>query len=231
MTHRTRDARAGQLAAILAAALVAAAPTGARARLDESGNPYLLSFTDDAARAAGIGPLRETPLPVGEAEIRIWTGFGIVSPDAVLRLRTDATGRIDGELLLHDDHDAEGEMNAAWFRSITDGRCARYLRNDTAQTCVARFGREPDWRRVLERLDAAQVRALPDESALPLPKSRVHDGMCIVVELREGERYRAYSYCNPGFRDEPEAANAVTIASIVGEVESRAMAPTRRPSH
>ena len=212
--------RSGLFGAALAAVLVVAAPTAAHARLDENGLPFLLSFTDDAARAAGFGLLREAPLPAGESEIRLWTGFGVLAPDSMLRLRTDAAGRVDGELLLHTAHDPDEEMDAAWFRSITDGQCTQYRRAEAAQTCVARFRHEPDWGQVLSKLDTAHVRDLPDESTLPLPKSRIHDGMCLVVEVREGARYRAYEYCNPGFRDEPEARDAAAIVSITGEVEA-----------
>jgi hypothetical protein len=93
-------------------------------------------------------------------------------------------------------------------------------------TCRADFTRSPDWRAVLERAEALGLWTLPDQWSLPYDGMQVTDGWSIVVELRDGSRYRAYHYNNPDARKpSPEAASAVAIRATLGAIDSLRKTP------
>ena len=56
------------------------------------------SSGDSVAIAAGLRPLRETSLPPGSREIRIWIGGGIWIPEDLYRIRIDAK-QVQGEFI------------------------------------------------------------------------------------------------------------------------------------
>src|SRR5215207_2569242 len=58
---------------------------------------YFRGF-DQAAKAAGFAPLRETTLRTGEREVRIWTQSELGEPKHLHRL-TERNGRSRGELV------------------------------------------------------------------------------------------------------------------------------------
>jgi hypothetical protein len=67
------------------------------------------------------------------------------------------------------------------------------------------------WSTVYAELVRNGVWTLPDERALHTPPPAVLDGVAVVVELRDGTQYRAYSYSNPSFNKAPEARRAEAI--------------------
>ena len=66
----------------------------------------------------------------------------------------------------------------------------------------------------------------PDPSALPPDHVVVLDGWTMVVELRDGERYRTYRYNNPESHTKwPSAAQAGEIARTLSGIDSLALPP------
>ena len=63
--------------------------------------------------------------------------------------------------------------------------------------CEATLPPNQTWAGVLEQLDTFDVGTLPDQSQLKPPGGIGFDGFTLVVEVRQGRRYRAYSYWSP----------------------------------
>ena len=193
-----------------------AAPTFAQ----HSERPFLLQFTSDTALTAGIGLLNNSPIPDNTTEVRIWIGFGVVVPEEMLRLRTDAQGATLGEVLVHFPSDLTymKAREAAAFRRDVMRRCNRLRKGKETDVCTATFKHAPDWSALYKELVKLGITTLPDESELPKSDRLVFDGVAIVVEVRQGSVYRAYEYSNPVFRSEPEAKAAAQIISTVSDV-------------
>ncbi len=182
--------------------------------------PYLLGTTDSAANTAGIGLLRESSIPPRSVEIRVWDGFGITTPDSMLRLDVDEKGVAHGEVLVHYDNDFDGwkPADAVAFERSIQKKCSNMRRGRYTVTCVGEFKKSPDWSSLYRRLDALGIATLPDESTLPKTDVVVHDGSCMVVEVRNDSGYRTYEYCNPHQRKGPEAEAADKIMREIGPI-------------
>lgn len=194
---------------------------------DQEDAPFLLQFTHDASDAAGIGELAETSLPVGQQEVRIWFGFGIFRVSHMLRLQVKPSGDVLGELLVHyrnDLSDMDSKDAKEFRRGILDG-CKDFREGKVEDVCTATFDHGPNWRSIYRELLKNGLLELPDESTLPEPAIEVSDGFAIVVELRDGPRYRAYEYSNPMFRSEPQAVSASKVMRIVGGIISDSNEP------
>ncbi len=111
----------------------------------------------------------------------------------------------------HDPDDNESE------RVMKECKSGLQRLRDVA-ICDAKLTRKVNWAAVYKNVERLGITTLPDESALPQPEYAVLDGASIVVEIATSEGYRAYSYSNPIFRNEPEAKAAAEIMRIVGEV-------------
>ena len=188
-----------------------------QAPASEMEHPVLLPFTDDAAMAAGIGLLKETPLAENSSEIRIWIGFGLVVPEKMLRFRRDSRGVVSGQVFVKFPSDL-GYMSsndAADLRREIMRNCRDLRKGKKSDVCTATFAHEPNWQSLYKKLVALGLTTLPDESTLPEPEFEGNDGIAMVVEIRNGAAYRAYEYSNPILRDGPEAAAAVKIISTV----------------
>lgn len=189
--------------------------------------PFLLQFTDDVATTAGIGVLKDTPLPEGHREIRVWLGFGIIVPEQMLRLQVTGSNRVSGQVLVHYPSDLSYMENdeATAFRKDVLSTCKNIRKGTEHDVCTSTFAQQPDWLRAYRKLLMLGIDKLPDESRLPTPDFVVTDGVAMVVEIRDGASYRAYEYSNPAFRKEPEAKAAVKIMHEVSDVFAMAYAP------
>ncbi|WP_376692950.1 hypothetical protein [Wenzhouxiangella sp. EGI_FJ10409] len=178
--------------------------------------PSLLSSTHQVVDAAGLERLEDQNLPAQESELRVWIGFGVGIPDHMLRLHANGDKDIRGEILAYFPS-ALAYMgdDAEHFRGEISQKCNNFRVGDDSEVCTASFDDEPGWDQIYHKLVDLGIRTLPDESELPDPKVRVHDGVAMVVELRTGSRYRAYQYANPGFRDQPEAQAAARIMRVI----------------
>ncbi len=182
--------------------------------------PFLLQFTNDVAAAANLGQLSRAPLANG-LEIRVWVGFGVVTPEHMLRLRVDGAGRISGQLWVYfpsdltyiEDIHERHRVRREWTHD-----CSNLKHGKKHDVCIALFKKVPDWASTYHTLTSLGIATLPDESDLPKQKSTVLDGVAMVVEIRSEHEYRAYAYSNPIFREGPEAKAAVSILDTVGEI-------------
>lgn len=194
-------------------------------KVDRDTKPFLLQFTHDAAKASGIGTLRDNAIPEGETELRIWVGFGLIQPDHLLRLRVDASGNVTGDVLAYFPRRLargylEGRMHtdarASWNRLVS--RCGVIHEGAVDDACFKKLSRAPDWRKVHRDLVEKGVETLPDQDELPPDGVDILDGVAMVVEVRKGAQYRAYEYSNPRLHAQPEAQAAAEILRLASTV-------------
>lgn len=205
------------LSALILGTAISAAPVTPRAAVQK---PFLLQFTEEVAETATLGQLSHTPVTDG-SEIRIWVGFGIVTPEHMLRLRVDRSGKVSGQLWVYfpsdltyiEDIHERHRIRREWTHD-----CSNLKHGKEHDVCIALFREAPDWTSTHRNLVSLGVTELPDESELPKPKSTVLDGVAMVVEVRDEHEYRGYAYSNPMFREGPEAKAAVSILDAVGEI-------------
>jgi hypothetical protein len=183
---------------------------------------YFESF-DEAARAAELAPLRETPLRAGEHEVRLWTQTEIAVPKQLFRI-TERGGRVRGELILYwrrapaglesDERPGETTHDLMLYRLC--GMCDEVTMATMAAACRTRFRREPSWGNALREAESLGLWTVPDPSTLPRDNIMSLDGWTMVVELRDGPRYRTYRYHNPGSHPQwPSDSQAVKIAAVL----------------
>lgn len=218
-----RDGATKARVVLLAAAVGAALPgcAGRNSLLGEGPPyqlPFLLRFTDSAARSMGLPLLRESALPESVKEVRVWTGFGTVQPDFMLRFQITADGPLTGTLLAYAIRDPSDEKYDRWIGAVLGAMCSSVRSDVGLASCAADASREIRWKAVYRNLVADELWNLPDESELPKPKYTMSDGSGIVVELRDGRGYRAYEYLNPGMREGLAARRAVRLQEIAGGV-------------
>ncbi len=178
-----------------------------------------VEYTDKKARAVNLIPLREKPLKTGYKEIRVWVGFGVVSPEDLLILNIDDVGKVSGRKVLiyeRDPSDWEDDPEELeYLLGSIYSRCTIIGKYKHTESCSLKHNEIFDWSKIYEKLKALDVWHLPDESKLPKTEIIVHDGFAMVVELSDGKSYRAYYYGNPAFRDGKEARKASEIMSFI----------------
>jgi len=182
-------------------------------------DPPLLRYTDEIANTAEIGLLRNSEFPNNRTEIRVWIGFGVITPDEMLRLQLQANGELSGEVLVYFPSDLTymNKRSAKRFRDGIMRSCTRLRKGTKVDVCTATFKKTPNWNALYEQLNRLGITTLPDESELPRPDVVVFDGISMVVEVREGSSYRAYQYSNPHFRREPESNAAQQIIRAIAD--------------
>ncbi len=178
-----------------------------------------VEFTYKKAKSVNLVPLNTKSIIEGSKEIRVWVGFGIVSPEDLVIINIDEKGKISGKKVLiynRDPDNWEGEEEALdEFLEDMYLRCDVIGIHNHVESCGIKQNEIYDWSKIYDKLESFDIWTLPDESALPKPEVLVLDGFAVVVELREGNSYRAYHYGNPGFRKGTEAARASEIMSFV----------------
>jgi hypothetical protein len=193
-------------------------------------DPHFPSM-DEVAASAGLRPLKETSLPSGTRELRLWFGGGIGWPQDLFRFQMK-NGSVTGQWIRYwsvaVDEDAPPE--AAAFGAIVEyslaGRCDSIRTLDRTAVCFARFAKRPDWNALLEKIESEGVWKLPDEGDLPkehFPNGMqviISDGYGMTVEARNGENYRRYGYDNPEHREKDEAKHAAAITAAFKTIES-----------
>ncbi|HXT18738.1 MAG TPA: hypothetical protein VN706_24145 [Gemmatimonadaceae bacterium] len=164
---------------------------------------------DSVARVAGYAvPLRSAPIATGDLEIRAYIGFGIMIPENFIRIRRHAD-EVTGALVLGwpgttprfdvpDDperpiaqHDQE-VWTAAMRNRAKEFGCSDAVRGGWVETCVVEPKRPVDWTSALAELRSGGILTLPQQ-----PSRLGLDGTTLYVEIRDGSKYRAYSYWTP----------------------------------
>jgi hypothetical protein len=204
--------------------------------------PVFAETTDPVARVARLPRLRPTAAGPSRRELRLWKGFGIGIPMQLVRV-TVQNGRVQGEVwhwvqTRLPDASASPQWRAfmdslpMWLQR--DFRCgdvavdtlriegvSREHLREIAVACRVRFRSPPDWNAFLAELEKHHVWSLPDESELPQHNSIVNDGVGLVVEAWDSQRYRSYHFGNPDLQPSAEARDAQAILTLVRELVQR----------
>ena len=176
---------------------------------------WMLSRQDRYFDGTEIEPLRQIDLPLGDEEVRIWFHRKYSQPSLVRVWQQG--GRVDGELIFHwsvgQGDDPPGETNEDLIVHIQAGRCDDFRRRNRGFSCRGVFDREPDWLSIYQRVREKGLWDLPDQV---LRRDRISTGgWSILVELRRGDEYRAYSYLNPERQEEfVDDQHALAIANL-----------------
>jgi hypothetical protein len=131
---------------------------------------------------------------------------------------------VRGEVIEHWPADRRESPTVDTIASSLHKTCEHFTRRAGIETCRALFESPPDWRESLRQAETAGVWVIPDESEIP-QRSFVLDGWGMFVELRDGHRYRAYSFSNPNVRsghsDFKRAVAVVSAFRPINEVRRR----------
>jgi hypothetical protein len=206
---------------------------GWRPSADET-RPRYATSVDPVAGLMGW-PLLRDPGALGGArrEVRLWMGFGIGSPDLAMRV-VDGPGGASGEVVLWWPGEApagetflgsDSERNewAALRRGfaqrmradLASAGCTESRRTVALETCRFTVPESPDWGAILARIDQLDAWTLANPATLQPPMRGGGHGSTLVVEVRDGERYRSYAYWSPSrFPHVPEARRADALAHL-----------------
>lgn len=184
---------------------------------------------DSVATAADMSSLRNRELPDGvRREIRIYIGFGLGFPQRVARLWEDARGA-QGWLGLwwpgtrltyriangtEADYAAARQERTSWVAAVRDFAaelgCTDFRARPSYELCTLP-AQHVAWSDVLARLDRLGI------GQLPHLRDRIgFDGVTLVVEYRDRDGYRAYSYWAPRLNstDSHERSAAAIMEAI-----------------
>lgn len=157
--------------------------------------PIFFGSTDDRQTIRGrtsiskLPDLRETVLPAGDIEVRLWDGFGLTLLQGFVLKRT--AGR--------------------WMAILLLPAVPRYAGQDYKKALpVPRSG----WERFWNGLVREGLLTLPDSSTLK-GERRYFDGTSYVVEINHDKTYRTYMYGNPDEQKWPQAKRIVKIIRTV----------------
>jgi hypothetical protein len=198
---------------------------------------------DLVARVGRIPLLRARPPSGGRRELRFWIGGGIAIPMELVRLIIDGA-RVRGEVVRYvietlPDSQATPSWRAFmdsvpdWLRhsfgcgpvttdTLHHPMAQPGYRNELVAVCTTRHTREPDWRALLQELEAHHVWTLPDRSELPSLANIVSvDGGGVTTETWDGTRYHSYSLGDAHLIPAPEARHGEAIQRVLLEFLTR----------
>lgn len=188
-------------------------------------DPHFPSMNEVVA-SAGLRPLKDTPLPPRNRELRIWFGGGLGWPQDLFRFQIKNES-VKGQWIRYwsvavdPDMPPEDADFPAIVRYDLAGQCAEIRTLDRTAVCFARFTRRPDWKALLGKIESEGVWTLPGGEALPkehLPNGMqvIHnDGSGVTVEARDGSNYRSYGYEDPETRKEDAAKHAAAVTTAL----------------
>ena len=142
---------------------------------------YFLGI-DSLTDRVNIPKLRDSKLPQGDIELRVWIGFGMA--------------RLQGLSINRN----RGEWSAVYISETEDGLSGS-IRETRPQT---------DWENFWMTLKKQGILTLPDQSELK-SMVLVLDGESYVVEYFVDGDYRSYMYSNPDYQRGPEAKKIIEI--------------------
>lgn len=184
------------------------------------GAELLAASSADSAQAAGLQPLKEAVLQPKQKEIRIWQGFGLVDKLRMLRITINGYGEISADTYSMYSAAPDDLSQGDWHEYLGQVRmhCAALHRFADREACIQQPHARVDWQAIYKELEQDDIWGLPDSIALANYDVNVKDGMEMLVELRDGDSYRAYAYENPGYSKTNEGIKAAAILKIFARV-------------
>lgn len=169
----------------------------------------LLQFSDGAARAAQLTPLKDAQLDAAAREVRIWIGFYNVAELKLVRFRVDAAGQVQGESFFVYPP-MSGNAEKPYYDQIA-GQCQAFNRGQDWEACRPNGAAGVHWDSAYRAL---QSLGLWDAAVSKLPPPSPRGGPTVLVELRSGDAYRAYAFNDPGVNKSSQAQKAAKFLAI-----------------
>ena len=190
-------------------------------------------ITDSVAHLNGLMNERHAPTGPIAREMRLWVGFGLVSPQVMLRI-ADSAGTLVAQRLIwwrgaEPDYTYLGtaqereadrrrwQAGVAKIRRSTDRtfHCTAQPHSRHVSTCRLPPLSTPAVRAAWQALDSLNAWQLPDPSQLSPPPSVGLDGISLMVEAWTPRGYRTYDYWEPDHSPWPEAKRASALMRLV----------------
>jgi hypothetical protein len=182
-------------------------------------------LSDAVSVAAGLLPLRITPLAGSQREVRVWHSRGWSLPQLYRLVVRD--GLVTGEHLLwwpYSRSERAGESVDDLQRFRLAGSCGDFAHRDWVSLCRVRFSTAPDWAGALREAEAVGLWELLDRPAR-WERRPGWDGWSVVVELRHGSRYAVHDYWSPGAADGGDQARVIALVDALRRTDA-----LKRPS-
>lgn len=155
----------------------------------------------------GARPLADTPLPAGEAELRIYLRSGPRRP--MIEIHRGPTG-VRGEMWLW--WMGVGDEDGYMFAELTSWvDCTDRRKRGDWSACRPRPRAPVDWAAALARLEALRVWSLHDQSHF-VTAAEIDDQL-VLVETRDGPHYRVYAWDLATFVETGPGAAEYTAAN------------------
>lgn len=138
----------------------------------------------------GFSKLKETVLPKGDLEIRVWVGFGIYGIDGFILRRSAGN----------------------WSAVVLKRMLCHLEKKGKYELSSPKSGWDTTWQKLVN----AGILTLPDSSKLKY-EDDVIDGKSYVVETNSDSLYRTYHYTNPKYVKLKEAEQMVKIGQIIAD--------------
>ncbi|MEA2205217.1 MAG: hypothetical protein QOE77_1993 [Blastocatellia bacterium] len=177
------------LAAYTSAQVPVAQTNASKPAPERTADETLAREIDHLAKLAGLPPLKSSNLAPGDADARVWYGFGLMLLEGFAIKRTNNRWRA--------------------FHLKADGANPRYI------TKVARIqlpAPKSGWKNCWRRLTEAGILTLPSGTELPDP-----DAEGFYVETMADGSYRNFEYTSPEYSESPNAKRMMAIGGIIFE--------------
>jgi hypothetical protein len=209
--------------------------TPAQAQSPRRSEPEFAYYLREIGAALGVEPLwQANHVSTGHREVRIWIGFGLFAPETFVQIMSDGSSvrgkkifwwpaATDPAQEVAADQDSSLISNKELYANLrhTAGCGARQHRGEY-EVCTASLAPGQSWAAILTALDSLGVATLPDAASLSPPGPTGLDGWSIVVEVREGPKYRSYHYWSPQeTAAQPEVRRAAAMEAIVDRIGYR----------
>lgn len=229
------DLHGSRLVSAIVSVLLVAVRGTATGQAERHDIPQFAFQLDTKSTLLRWKPLHQTVLPRGAIEeLRVWVGFGIESPEYVVRI-VPQPNRVIGARVFYwmtgtdPDKETEAERDSTM---ISDHElqqnlqrlfgCTRPTRRADYTVCEVTRPARDTWANILRRLDSLGIAQLPDARERSPPGPSGLDGTTMVVELRTKLGYRTYSYWTPSSQaPQPEVRRAAAIMELLDRIGSR----------
>ena len=139
-------------------------------------------------------PLRETGVSDGDLEVRIWIEGESFQGLRIYRNNEKWAGfYLSNKGYFVEPHDDTEEF---WEKAT--------------QKNLFEIKPRSNWEELWDKINKMEILTLPDFQTFPNHKN-YRGGICYIVEIKDGEHYRTYSYNNPQYQEYSEAKQMMEI--------------------
>jgi hypothetical protein len=220
-------------------ALLISMPAASRAQESTDTTLIHAELFDPVAQLLGLIPLRQVGAPNAGREVRVWGEAGHEVTGQLLRI-VQTGGKTTGTFSVFWTLDSS-ETGA--YGGNLSGQlkyrygCAKVVQKMITANgipvqvgeCTATFKKAPDWKAVLDKLDALNVATLPDQSQSGAKMSDSETEPGVLGESRSGNTYHWFHYANVRTQTTDSAKQAAGILDVLVDLDKKASRDTSVP--